>query len=91
MSYNTLAATGKAVSESYQAYIELVVLGKCRTNGVPYVTGLYRDFQSYFSVAVQAAEYSTNFVATPVELQLKASQLTQAINAEKSEPITPNK
>lgn len=83
--YNTLAATEKAVVMSYDGYVDSVIRGQTRTNEMPTIAKSFDLFQASFRTAVDAASGNTNATVTG-DLSTKAATLIQQITTAKSQP-----
>lgn len=80
--FNTLFSTGHSVDAAYSSYVDLVVAGSVKTNGLPRVSRAYKDFQEVFKYAVLAMPNDTN--AAPSKQVLDSASIVIAtINAEK--------
>lgn len=65
LAYNTIATELATVNSSYAAYVELVLLGKVKTNDFPKVTRAYETFQKSAQIAIELANFNTNAIAPP--------------------------
>lgn len=80
--YKTLYAVGHAVDSGYSAYLDLVVTGKLRTNGVPAISAKYNSFQIIYGEAVAVAQFNKN-ATPPTNVTVQAAQVLTAIAVEK--------
>jgi len=78
----SLASTHDAADAAYNSYMELVLDKKVRTNDVPKVAEVYREFQHVFELAVVIVTSSTN-AAVPQAFYDSAARLTQTIDEAK--------
>lgn len=83
--YNTLASVQATTMQAYDVYLDQVVKGQVKTNGVPAVSRVFNDFQLTWSAAVAAAQWNTNAVATPAVVTASGN-VTTTIAIAKSTP-----
>lgn len=79
----TLADIGTTGNAAYEAYLQAAFQGVVKTNDVPKVTAIYRDFQASFSVAVSAAHFATNATLANPQLLDVFAKLETAISTAK--------
>lgn len=80
--YTTLAATEKAVTESYDGYVDSVIKGQTRTNDLPIIARSFDTFQASMKLAVDKASGNTSAPVTG-DLGTAAANLITAINNSK--------
>lgn len=82
ITYNTLASVGMTVNSTYSGYLDAVVRGQVKTNGVPKISLLYNQFQGAYSVAISVAQFNPTNVAPQNVVDL-GSQFVTAVAQEK--------
>lgn len=70
IAYNSLATVGLTTDTAMKGYLDLVIQGYVSTNSVPVVARDYQIFQGAFSLAVAAAQFNTNAIASPELIRL---------------------
>lgn len=62
--YNTLFSVESSTTAAVDGYYTATIKGIAPTNGIPKVSSAYNDFQKAFLVALDAAQYNTNALAS---------------------------
>lgn len=78
--FQSIGATEQAVLAANQAYLDLVVTGQVKTNGVPVVEAAFNDTQMTLRAAAALASGGNN-AAVPATALAKASAFTNTITA----------
>jgi len=80
VAYQTIGATEAAVLAANLAYLDQVVTGVVKTNGVPTVEAAFNDTQMALRAAAAIASGGTN-AAVPATSLAKATAFTNTITA----------
>src|SRR5262245_42229140 len=80
--YKTLYSVEKSIMASYDAYLDLVVAGKVKTNSVPQVSVAFNTAQRAMQMALAGAQFNTTNPPT-AEVIAAAANLAVAIEQAK--------
>lgn len=78
ITYNTLYSVETATTASYDAFLDMVVVGEIKRDKVPAVATAYNRFQGGMQVAVAAAQFNWSAPA-PADVTTLASLVLDAI------------
>jgi hypothetical protein len=78
IAYNTLYSVEKSTTAAYDAYLDLVIQGKVKRDGMPSVAKAFNRFQVAMQGAVNAAQFNYNAIAPETVVAL-ANEVLNAI------------
>lgn len=84
--FNTLYSVEHATTASVDSYDSMLVSGLVSTNTAPTVARAYNNFQAAFKLALDAAQYNTNALASPA-LVKESQDVITLINQIKATPL----
>lgn len=80
--HNTLYSLEVSTTTAHDAFLDQVVKGQVKTNGVPAVANAYNQFQGHMRLAIVAAQFNWTNPA-PAELTAFGQAVIDAIKAAK--------
>ena len=80
--FNTVWSVAQTVDTSYRTYLDLVITGQLKTNGVPKVSRAYNDFQTTLKLTLAVVVVNTN-AQPPAELISRAGNFTTVLTSVK--------
>jgi len=80
--FSSLYSVGHATDSAYKVYLDMVVAGQIKTNGVPKVSALYNTFQVNYRVALELVQFNTK-AAPDTNVVASATKVITAIAVEK--------
>lgn len=80
--YKTLYAVGHTTDIAYNGYLDAVVAGQVRTNGVPRISRAYGVFQIHYGVALSLAQFDPKTPA-PTNILARSAALIADVATEK--------
>lgn len=81
IAYNTLYSVEKSTTAAYDGYLDLVIKGEVKKDGVPSVSQAFNRFQVGMQTALTAAQYNYNAPASQTVTDLAAAVLNAILTA----------
>jgi len=77
IAFNTVYSVTKATGAAYDGYIDAVIMGVAKTNGVPQVSAAFNAFQAAALFELELVQFTTNAMASDTLMQQSSNVLKQ--------------